>query len=37
VLLIEHGGEASLRERSFGAGADLIEDRRFRFTVAPVV
>lgn len=37
VLLIEHGGEARLRERSFGAGAELIEDRRFRFTVAPVL
>ncbi len=37
VLLIEHGGEATLRERSFGAGAELLDDRRFRFTVAPVV
>lgn len=36
VLLIEHNGQASLRERSFGAGAQLLEDRRYRFTVAPV-
>jgi len=37
VLLIEHSGEASLREQSFDAGAVLLEDRRFRFTVAPVL
>lgn len=37
VLLIEHGGEASLRELSFGPGAELLEDRRFRFTIAPAV
>lgn len=37
VLLIEHGGEASLRERSFGASAELLEDRRFHFTMTPVV
>ncbi|MGH8634409.1 MAG: NRDE family protein [Burkholderiales bacterium] len=37
VLLIEHGGEASLRERSFGASAELLEDRHFRFAVAPVL
>ena len=36
VLLIEHGGEARLRERSFGASAELLEDRRFRFSIAPV-
>jgi uncharacterized protein with NRDE domain len=36
VLLIEHGGEASLHERSFGASAELLEDRHFRFTVAPI-
>ncbi len=36
VLLIEHGGEASLHERSFGANAESPEDRRFRFTVAPI-
>ncbi len=35
VLLIEHRGEASLRERSFGASAELLEDRRFQFTIAP--
>ncbi len=35
VLLIEQSGEARLRERSFGPDAELIEDRRFRFTVAP--
>jgi uncharacterized protein with NRDE domain len=37
VLLIEHGGEARLRERSFGASAELLEDRHFHFTVAPVL
>ncbi len=37
VLLIERGGEARLRERSFGADAELLEDRRFNFTVAPVL
>lgn len=37
VLLIESGGEAILRERSFDAGTELLEDRRFRFTVAPTV
>ncbi|HEV8646739.1 MAG TPA: NRDE family protein [Burkholderiales bacterium] len=37
VLLIEHGGEASLRERSFGPSAELLEDRRFRFTVSPLL
>jgi uncharacterized protein with NRDE domain len=36
VLLIEHGGEATLHERSFDAGAEMHQDRRFRFTVAPV-
>ena len=36
VLLIDHSGEAILRERSFGASAELLEDRRFHFTVAPV-
>lgn len=37
VLLIERGGEASLCERSFGADAELLEDRRFRFTVSPAL
>ena len=37
VLLIAHSGEASLRERSFGASAELLEDRRFRFAVAPLL
>lgn len=37
VLLIENGGESRLRERSFGAGAELLEDRHFHFTVAPVL
>jgi uncharacterized protein with NRDE domain len=36
VLLIAYSGEASLRERSFDASAELLEDRRFRFTLAPV-
>ncbi|MGQ0579896.1 MAG: NRDE family protein [Betaproteobacteria bacterium] len=36
VLLIEHGGEASLRERSFGDNAELLEDRQFHFAVTPV-
>ena len=36
VLLIEYSGAASLCERSFGASAELLEDRRFRFTVAPL-
>jgi uncharacterized protein with NRDE domain len=37
VLLIETGGEASFRERSFGANAELLEDRRFHFTIVPAV
>lgn len=37
VLLIEHGGGASLRECSFGAETELLEDRRFRFTITPVL
>jgi uncharacterized protein with NRDE domain len=37
VLLIDHNGEARLRERSFDASAELLDDRCFRFTVAPVV
>jgi uncharacterized protein with NRDE domain len=37
VLLIEHSGEASLCECSFGASAQQLEDRRFRFTVAPAL
>jgi uncharacterized protein with NRDE domain len=37
VLLIELGGEAILHERSFGAGAELLEDRRFRFAIAPML
>lgn len=37
VLLIGQDGEVSLRERSFGPSAELLEDRRFHFTVAPVV
>lgn len=35
VLLIETGGEVSFRERSFGANAELLEDRRFHFTIVP--
>ena len=35
VLLIEPGGEANFRERSFGVNAELLEDRRFHFTIAP--
>ncbi|HKQ23809.1 MAG TPA: NRDE family protein [Burkholderiales bacterium] len=35
VLLIAYSGEASLHERSFDASAALLEDRRFRFTLAP--
>ena len=37
VLLIENSGEATLRERSFGASAELLDDRRFRFKVEPVL
>lgn len=37
VLLIQHSGEATFRERSFGAGAELLGDRRFRFTVSPAL
>lgn len=37
VLLIGQDGELSLRERSFGPSAELLEDRRFNFTVAPRV
>lgn len=37
VLLIGQVGEVSLRERSFGDCAELLEDRRFHFTAAPVV
>lgn len=37
VLMLERGGEAILHERSFGASAELLHDRRFRFTVAPVL
>jgi uncharacterized protein with NRDE domain len=36
VLLFEHSGGASLRERSFGASTELLGDRHFRFTVAPL-
>jgi len=35
VLLIGYSGEVSLRERTFDASAELLEDRRFRFTLAP--
>jgi len=37
VLMIEPGGGAILHERSFGPGAELLEDRRFRFAVAPML
>jgi len=36
VLLIGQDGEVNLRERSFDASTELLEDRRFRFTVAPL-
>jgi len=35
VLLIDHEGEVHFRERSFGEGGELIEDRRYRFALAP--
>ena len=37
VLLIGQDGEVSLRERSFGPSAELLEDRRFHFTAVPMV
>jgi uncharacterized protein with NRDE domain len=37
VLLVGQDGEVRLRERSFGPDAELLEDRRFHFTVTPVV
>ena len=33
VLLIDHNGEVHFRERSFGGHGELVEDRRFRFTL----
>ncbi len=35
VLLIDHDGEVHYCERSFGEGGELIEDRRYRFALAP--
>ena len=35
VLLIDHEGEVHFRERSFGERGELIEDRRYRFALAP--
>jgi uncharacterized protein with NRDE domain len=35
VLLIDHDGEVHFRERSFGERGELIEDRRYRFALAP--
>jgi uncharacterized protein with NRDE domain len=35
VLLIDHEGEVHLRERSFGERGELIDDRRYRFAIAP--
>ena len=34
VLLMDHDGEVHFRERSFGEGGELIEDRRYRFALA---
>jgi uncharacterized protein with NRDE domain len=33
VLLMDHDGEAHLRERSFGERGELTEDRRYRFAI----
>jgi hypothetical protein len=35
VLLIDHDGEVHFRERSFGERGELLEDRRYRFALAP--
>ncbi len=35
VLLIDHRGEVHFHERSFGERGELIEDRRYRFALAP--
>lgn len=34
VLLVDADGEAHFRERSFGEGGTLLDDRRYRFTLA---
>ena len=34
VLLIDHDGEVHFHERSFGRHGELLEDRRYRFTLA---
>ena len=34
VMLMDNEGEVHFRERSFGEGGELIEDRRYRFGIA---